>query len=239
MNRQTIMIIAAAQLVLCATAYSFAQDTGKFPATQPATGPSAEMKDELAVLCPVTGQPVDRAMATRFHNRWVYCANKDALQKFQADPLEYADNLQAQWEVDKPIRVQVKCPVTGKPPGEFYVGLGEGAIFFASAEAKQRWLEGPTQFEKKLADCYTYQTGCGLCGMLINPVISREVDGETVFFCCDGCAGGFVKEKEANLKHVRQQAEANMLRWIGKLTEKLRAIEAAATQPAPAQKPQK
>jgi hypothetical protein len=236
-NRQTIMIIAAAQLVLCATAYSFAQDTGKFPATQPATGPSAEMKDQLAVLCPVTGQPVDRACATRFHNRWVYCANKDALQKFQADPLEYADKLQAQWEADKPIRVQVKCPVTGKPPGEYYVGLGEDAIFFASADAKQRWLEDRTKFEQKLAECYTYQSGCGLCGMSINPAIRREVDDTTVFFCCDGCAGGFAKDREANLKHVRRQVEANMLGWIGILTDKLKKFEADATQPALPLKP--
>ncbi len=196
------VILSAVTLVLSFGTCSLAQNAAEPPSTNPSGGTSAESKNEPAILCPVTGLPIDRTLATRFHNRWVYCANKDALRKFEADPLAYADKLQPQWDADPPIRVQVKCPVTGDPPGEYYVGLGENAVFFAAADAKQKWLEDPKKFEQKLPDCYSYQTGCGSCGMLINPKVKRQIDDRAVFFCCDGCAQAFAKDKDTHLKRV-------------------------------------
>ncbi|MEW6251600.1 MAG: hypothetical protein AB1716_13210, partial [Planctomycetota bacterium] len=100
-----------------------------------------EAASRPALLCPVTNAPIDPAHATRFRGRWVYFASHEALEKFTADPLEYAEGVQAQWAANQPLRAQVRCPVTGQPPSpDIYTGLGEDAVFFASPEAREKWL---------------------------------------------------------------------------------------------------
>ncbi|MEW6197926.1 MAG: hypothetical protein AB1601_04595 [Planctomycetota bacterium] len=174
--------------------------------TQPAAAP--------VVRCPVTGRPVDRACVTRFRNRWVYCADPAALQKFRDDPYEFADGVRTQWEADKPLRVQVRCPVTGQvPQSTIYVGVGEDAIYFATEAARDKWLADPAAGRDKLGACYTFQTGCATCGMTINPGVTRAVDGRTVYFCCEGCAAEFDRDPRPHLRRIDEQVRANEAAW--------------------------
>ncbi len=217
MNLIPRSVITGVVLLIIAAAAAQAQEMGQMgkPAAQ-AAGVKAP------VLCPVTNQPVDRSIATRYHNRWVYFANQDALQKFEKDPNQYAEGVKTQWDADQPLRVQIKCPVTGeKPNADIYVGKGEDAVFFANDEAKQKWVKDSQPYQKKLDDeCYTYQTVCVIGGGVIDPAASKEVDGKTIYFCCPACYDAFTKDKAASLKAVDEQIKANRTAYVGRVLEK-------------------
>jgi YHS domain-containing protein len=215
MNRIPRSVIAGVVLLIIAAAAAQAQQMGAMGKA------AAQTAVKAAVLCPVTNQPVDRDIVTRYHNRWVYFANQDALQKFEKDPTQYAEGVKTQWEADKPLRVQVKCPVTGeKPKPDIYVGKGEDAVFFASDEAKQKWVKDSEPYQKKLDDCYTYQTVCVIGGGVIDPAVSKEVDGKTIYFCCPACYDAFTKDKAEKLKAVDEQIKANRAAYISRVLEK-------------------
>lgn len=181
------------------------------PATRPASMPTVAAKP---ILCPVTGKPIDRRLTEHFRTKWVYFATVEAVEKFKKDPYEFVEGVLAQWEADKPLRVQVRCPVTGKPiDSGIYAGQGLEAIYFASDDARQKWLQNRKPFADKLADCYTFQTGCGLCGGDISPAVLRDIDGHTVYFCCVGCVDGFAKNKAENLKRVDEEIKAHEAAW--------------------------
>lgn len=181
-------------------------------ATAPAsTHPAAAAP---VVRCPVTGRPVDRSCVTRFRNRWVYFADQAALRKFLEDPYEYAEGVRTQWDVDKPLRVQVRCPVTGQVPrSTIYVGVGEDAIYFATEAARDQWQADPAAGRETLDSCYTFQTGCATCGMTINPGVSRTVDGRTIYFCCEGCPAEFDRDPQPHLRRIDEQVRANEAAW--------------------------
>lgn len=204
-------------MVLLLTGSSFvaaarAQHGHEGGATAPAsTQPAAAAP---VVRCPVTGRPVDRACVTRFRNRWVYCADQAALQKFLEDPYEYADGVRTQWDVDQPLRVQVRCPVTGQVPrSTIYVGAGEDAIYFATEAARDQGQADPAAWREKLDSCYTFQTGCATCGMTINPGVTRTVAGRTVYFCCAGCSAEFDRDPQPHLRRIDEQVRANEAAW--------------------------
>ena len=191
----------------------------------------------LVVRCPVSGRPVDRACVTRFRHRWVYCADQSALQKFLEDPYEYAEGVRAQWEADKPLRVQVRCPVTGQvPQSTIYVGVGEDAIYFATEAARDKWQADPAAWRNKLDACYTFQTGCATCGMTINPGVTRTVDGRTVYFCCEGCPAEFDRDPQPHLRRIDEQVRANEAAWKQRQAA---GTPAAGRRSAPATQPQR
>lgn len=184
--------------------------------TQPAATP---------ILCPVTGQPVDWNIVERFRHRWVYFATEAARDKFTEDPFEYADGIAAQWEANHPLRLQVTCPVTGKPVDrDVYVGTGLDAVYFADEAAKRKWAENPDKHRQKLTEeCYTYQTRCAHSGQLIDPAVNLKIDERVVYFFCPMCRNGFQKESKAHqaelLKQVDEQITRNKAAW------KLRAAQ--------------
>lgn len=191
------------------TGVAYADDE---PAQEPAEIKAAATQPEI--LCPVTNKPVDRDQVTRFRGKWVYFASKQARQKFEADPYSYVDGLRKQWEADKPLRVQVKCPVTGKvPSNEIYLGKGRDAIFFATPKARTAWEQQPEKYADHLAGCYTFQTGCAFCGGDIKPDATREYHGRTLYFCCQGCPTGFMKNPAFYLAKVDEQIASNKRAW--------------------------
>ena len=223
MKRSGRLSISLAVILAVGLARASAQhpaEAGKNAGTQP-TSAAARGQDQ-PVLCPVTGKPIDRAVVTRFRGKWVYFANDEARAKFEQHPYEYADKVQEQWAADKPLRVQIKCPVTGERPApDVYVGQGAEAIFFASEDARQKWVKDSAPYQKPLeSDGYTFQTGCGTCGGPLNPAASHEIDGRTVYFCCDGCATALAQDKAGYLKQVDEQIRANRAAWIKRAIER-------------------
>ncbi len=189
------------------------------PTTKPA-------KDRRApVLCPVTDQPVQRDICEHFRGRWVYFATDEARKKFLENPYEYADGVRQQWDADHALRLQVKCPVTGEPvePG-IYVGRGEDAIYFATEDARDKWLLSSKPYERRLAEeCYTFQTVCPVSGAAIDPQVFREVGARTIYFKCEHCRGEFDTDKTTYLRRFLEQTRENKLAWQKQQQEQRRA----------------
>ncbi len=215
--------------VLCVLSTALAQPPA--PAQQPAQPPAATApaipgtagdQKSTPVLCPVTGKPIDRKVVARYRGKWVYFADADAKQKFEQNPGAFADGLKNQWAANRPARIQVKCPVTDKPPAaEIFIGLGEDAVFFATDEARKKYEADPKAYQKRLEnECYSFQTQCGTCEMEIDPKVARTVDGRTVYFCCDGCAGQFEAKKTEYFARLDQQVRDNKAAYIRRQFEK-------------------
>jgi YHS domain-containing protein len=206
--------------------------TPQTPVTPPAPPPA---------LCPVTKKPIDRTIATLYHDKWVYFASKEAQATFQKNPNDYLEGVKEQLLANPVLRVQIKCPVTKNPPKpNIYVGAGEDAICFATEDAKASWQREATPEQRRFleAECYTFQSRCGTCSMDIKPESTLKVDGKTVYFCCDGCAKKFEEQLAANLKKVDEQITANQKAYIYRQLEKLVKLQAEAKAQAPTSQPQ-
>lgn len=231
--------VAGPMMALWAGVTGWAQPAPEGPAT--AATAAQPVAAAPVVRCPVTGRPVDRACVTRFRNRWVYCADAAALAKFLADPYEYADGVRTQWEVDRPLRVQVRCPVTGQvPQSTLYVGAGDEAVYFATDAAREQWLADPAAWQDQLSECYTFQTACATCGMAINPAVTRTVNGRTIYFCCTGCPAAFDRDPSPYLRRVEERAQANETAWKQRRSlAPSSASDRPADHPVPATQPQR
>jgi hypothetical protein len=199
-------------LAFVATACS----AGAQPAGQPATRPEppttqATLVQRKPVLCPVTGKPVDFDCVTRFRGHWVYFVDNAARDQFLAKPGDYTDGLRAQLEVYLPVRVQIKCPVTGQlPDPAIYIGQGDDAVFFATPAARDAWQKDNQPYADRLkSECYTFQTTCATCGGDINPAVKRDLDGHTLYFCCAGCAAHADQDNAEALQRADRQIKDN------------------------------
>lgn len=216
----TTRVLASLLAAACGTFLvlpAVAQDKPKHEAPAAKDGTTVEKdaaaaKDAkpAAALCPVTGKPIDRQFVARFRGKRVYCADAAALAKFNADPAEYAEAASKQWEALPTWRVQVLCPVTGETVStKIFVEGKDDDIYFATEEAKAKWLKDSKPFESKLADCFTFQTNCLICGHDIKPSLSETIDGQKVYFGCAGCIDAVKEDKAASLKKLAAQMKAN------------------------------
>lgn len=231
MRRNCLHTYVLGLLTLAVVSAAFAQHDAKHGDSDAAN--AQEASTETPVLCPVTGKPIDRAVFARFRGKRVYFADKSCVEKFLADPSEYAEALKAQWKALTPLRVQVACPVTGEPiDKQFFVETPERDIYFASAEAKAKWEASAEKFADKLDSCYSFQTHCGTCPGEYNPQVFEEHDGRRIYFCCPGCRGVFQKDPAKFMKDYEAGVAANEAAW-----KKLHA--AASDKPTDSAKPVK
>jgi len=229
-----LLLACTLTFVLLSTAFAADGPTTRpAPTSQPAAAPASQPAAP-PVLCPVTQQPVDRHFVARFRGRWVYFADEAAQKKFTADPYEYAEAVQAQWEADPVLRMQVRCPVTGDAADPaVFVGQGEDAVYFASEGAREKWTQAgaaqQAEYRRKLTDCYTFQTGCATCGGLIDPAAHQDVDGRTLYFCCLGCAKHLDADQAKFLAQVAEQIKNHQAAWHAR-----QPAESASPQSVPA-----
>lgn len=208
MVRPTIGCCAAVGVAFLLRIATVAAQDAPAPPAASASQPASDTASP--VLCPVTSRPIDRRYALRFRGRMVYCASADAVAELRRDPEVFADQIRAQWEALRPSRVQVRCPVTGRPvEARFFADSPAGEVYFASADARDQWLADESRFAARLGECYSFQTRCLMCDENIDPAISAEIDGRTVFFGCQGCIEPFQKDRSANLKRLDEQIAAN------------------------------
>ncbi len=227
MLRISLLLIA---LLVAATAVAQTPtDKPAAPAAQapaatpeaPKKGPEKAIEAPAPALCPVTGKPIDRAFVTEYRDKKVYFATKEAMEAFGKDPEKYADKVAAQWEALKPLRVQVKCPVTGKPVDrKVFVMHDEEELYFADDAARKRWQEDPKAFVKPMKDCFTFQTNCLICGHDIDGTLSVEVDGRIIYLGCEGCREAILADKAAALKKLDEQIKPNQATWTRRETQR-------------------
>lgn len=180
---------------------------------KPTTHPP-EHKHTVAALCPVTTKPIDKAHWVSFRGKRVYFADAASKAKFEDDPYAYVEGIQKQWEALKPLRVQVRCPVTGKPVDTtIFLDQDHETVYFATAEAKAAWQKSPKAYREKLAACYTFQTTCPCQHGDVRPDVSDEIRGQTVYYCCPGCRKMFEKRSALALQTVKKQITRNEAAW--------------------------
>ncbi len=181
---------------------------------KPAEAKAAAADDDTA-YCPVTSKKLtDFSISTKYRNKLVYFADKEALEKFTQEADPYLDAVKAQWKALRPRRVQVLCPVTGKPCDEqFSAPLGHGSVHFASAEALETWKKESKSYEAKLDACYTFQTNCLVCGHEVSPDLSVDIKGRKIYTACGGCVETIKGNPEKYLKKADDMIAANKASW--------------------------
>lgn len=198
------------------TATVFAQDAKKDD-KKPAAGkpddkkPDAKAEASDGPMCPVMqDDPIDPEVFVRYRGKRVYLCCGECIDKFKADPDKYAAGAKKQWERMKPLRMQVKCPVTGgKLDRQFYFEMPREDVYFASADALEKFKKDRKTYEAKLNECFTYQTMCPVSNKEINPEAGVEIAGKTVYFCCNACVEDGKKGGEATVKRAAEQAKKN------------------------------
>lgn len=204
MKRNALCV--AAIVVIATASISFGQEKK----TEEKAAPAAAVADRTAI-CPVTGKPADRKVMAKFRGKRVYFADADAKKKFEDSSDKYLDGVKKQWEALKPLRTQVKCPVSGKPVDhKFAVSGADEDVYFATEDAKKVWEKDSKPYAEKLEkECYSFQTNCLVCGMEIDPAISVEVDGRTIFVGCNGCPDRIKADKDKYIKQYDEVVKAN------------------------------
>lgn len=167
--------------------------------TQVATAEEPEHSEDGANLpkCPVMGEPVDFAVSTPTDQGPVYFCCKRCIKKFTAKPEKFAKDVAAQRKVLASMtKIQVTCPITGKPiDPKAFVDVGGRMIFACCKRCVGKIAADPSAVEEKLAAGYTYQTKCPVAGEEIDPTVFTTVaGGGKVYFCCPKCIGAFNKD---------------------------------------------
>jgi len=222
-TQKSAWMITGASLAICLLAASAAaQDKRRTDA--PKEKPTTTQPADEVPMCPVMqDDPIDPTVWVRYHGKRVYLCCGECVDKFKSDPDKFAEGIRKQWEAMRPARVQVKCPVTGDPVDQKYlVELPDRDVFFATGDAQEKFRKDKKTYLKKLdEECYTFQTRCPSSDKEIDPSISLQVNGRTVYFCCSGCIEPFKKDTALGMKKVEEQVKANQEKFHK--TEKARA----------------
>lgn len=142
----------------------------------------AELKQ---TMCPVSGKPIDKGISIEYEGQKVYFCCKGCPPKFKEKPNKYLPALYRQIYSQT---VQVKCPVMGGAVDpEVFVEYEGRRVYFCCKGCDKKFKADPDKYEKKLPEVSTAQVHCPVMGGAINPGLSAEIDGKTVYFCCKMC----------------------------------------------------
>lgn len=182
MQRLTTLALAVAAMALAATKTAYAQERkgGDKSATEAAALPN----------CPIMDEPVDFGVSTMTDEGPVYFCCEACIEKYTKEPAKYVDKVKAQRAaLAKMNRVQVKCPLTGKPISKDAKVEADGqAVYFCCPKCLDAYKKEPAKYKAKLAASYTYQTKCPVSGEAIDPAAFVDLaDGSRVYCCCTKC----------------------------------------------------
>ena len=155
--------------------------------------------EEKLPNCPVMGEPIDFGVSTMTEDGPVYFCCKGCVKKFEAEPAKFATQVTEQRAaLAKRDKVQVTCPVSGKPtdPKVFVEHNGE-KVSFCCKDCVKAFTANPGKYKAALAASYTYQTTCPVMGGKVSPDASSVLpDGTKVYYCCMGCEKKLLAEPE-------------------------------------------
>jgi YHS domain-containing protein len=126
-----------------------------------------------------------------------------------AAPLALAQEKPAKAEAEKkePAAKLPLCPVMEEPV-DFAVKTmtADGPVYFCCKDCIPKYEAAPQKFAEKVAaqraaceKLPRIQVNCPLDGKPIKADASAEIDGQTLYFCCNDCAGKY-KESPAKYK---------------------------------------
>ncbi len=141
-------------------------------------------------MCPVLGDEIDFFVSVRTDEGPVFFCCPNCIKKYKADPDKYAAKTAAQRQaLAKLPKVQITCPLSGKPVGKkvFTEQLGQ-KVYFCRNDCKGKFDSDPSKYKADLANSYWYQTKCPVMGEEIDPkAFTTLAEGRKVFFCCMAC----------------------------------------------------
>jgi YHS domain-containing protein len=147
--------------------------------------------------CPVMDEPVDFFVKTMTADGPVYFCCKDCIKKFEANAKKYEKQVAEQRQaLAKLPKVQVTCPVSGKPVDDkVFIEKDGKKTYFCCQGCIGKYEKDPGKYAAQLADSFSYQTTCPVMGEEIDPTAYIKLKtGQTVFFCCPGCDKKFLKD---------------------------------------------
>lgn len=225
LKRRTLMAVLAGTVVLgLGLAPAVAQHEG-CKHGDPAKSEAAKGDRADLPKCPISGKPANLFVSTTTDDGPVYFCCAGCINTFKADAKGLADKVKAQREaLAKLPKVQVACPVTGKPVSKKVFAEKDGhKVYFATDDAKAEYEKNPAQYAVKLANCYTYQTKCPVSGGNIDPAMYRDLPGgQRVYYCCPSgeCHAKLVKDPEKYAANLAAQGYQVNVETIKKAAEK-------------------
>ena len=147
--------------------------------------------------CPVMDEPIDFTVSSVTDEGPVFYCCAGCIDKYEANPDKYAAKVAVQRELlkDRP-KVQVTCPVSGKPvDGKTSITLDGETVGFCCPKCPDAFTKDPAKYKSKLANSFTYQTLCPVSGEAIDPATATTLaTGQTLYFCCSKCGPKLVAD---------------------------------------------
>jgi YHS domain-containing protein len=158
--------------------------------------------------CPVMGEAIDFAVKTMTKDGPVYFCCAGCIKKLEKDPKKYAEEVADQRAaLAKMERVQVSCPVSGRPVDKKLTAKIDGqTIAFCSETCLTEYEKSPAKFKAKLEDSFTYQARCPITGDKIDPTAYSDLStGQRIYFCCKNCGPTFLKDPAKYVSKLKEQ----------------------------------
>ncbi len=130
--------------------------------------------------CPVTGKPVNPAVSTDFQGHKVLFCCVKCVADFNKSPEKYLPALYRQFY---PQRVQTTCPVMGEAvDGKTSLDFNGQRVEFCCKMCVPKFKADPAKYAAKLEADYTDQVHGPVTGQAIDPSVSTDFHGKTVYF---------------------------------------------------------
>ncbi|MCP4250351.1 MAG: hypothetical protein GY778_25185 [bacterium] len=188
------LILGSALFIAVASVQAGPEDEAKPPAPLP--------------KCPVSGEPIDFSVSVAADEGPVFFCCNGCVKKYKAAPEKYAEKVAVLRKAlaDRP-KVQVTCPVTGKPVDpKVSIDHAGKKVFFCCSGCVGKYQADPGKYKAGLANAYTYQTTCPVMGEEINPkAFTKLSTGQTIHFCCKGCDKKLLANPEKYDEHLAAQ----------------------------------
>ena len=172
------------------------------------TKPADPAKPAALPKCPLTGEAVDFSVSAMTDDGPVFFCCKGCVSKFEADKSKYAGAVADQRKALAAMpKVQVRCPVMGKPVDEkFSVDHDGTKVLFCCNGCPGKFKKEPAKYKAGLASSYTYQTKCPVTGSPIVPKHSLTlIGGKTVYFATAEARSQFREKPESYLANLASQ----------------------------------
>ncbi len=183
-------------------------------------GPPDKAAKKLELpLCPVMGNPINLSVSMMADDGPVYLCCPGCDKKINAEPKKFAKKIAEQRAVlAKLPRVQVACPVTGKPiDKKAFIEEDGKKVYFFCDKCPKTYKKDPSKYKGKLLASYTYQTTCPVMGNSIDPsVFTTLKNGQKVYFCCSGCIKKFHDTPEKYTDALKKQGYSVSAKIVGK-----------------------
>lgn len=174
-----VALVATSAMLTVGTSVATADDSKAFSAT-----------------CVVSGKPAKESSVVDYNGKKVYFCCAGCPAKFEKNPEDYTANVNLQL-LETGQMLQVACPFTGKPVNEkMTVEVGTTKVGFCcgGCKAKAEKASADALVSMVFGDIskgFTLQTMCPVGNKPVDLTKSIEYDGQTVYFCCPGCAKKF------------------------------------------------